>query len=229
MNWPDARAVDPDRLDLLSEAPAPGEYDELPAIGSNVKQYAAWSRELQSHVYQNCPLTLLHCRPLQEWSREGEREGDFRGRLTHQAREQRDLEVDKIRALYTKQFETMQDRIRRVEDRRDRNAAQFRQQKLQTAFSFGATVLGAMMGRKVASANNIGRAVATANRAQRSATRKGEIARAEQELQVQQERFAELEKAFQEALRNVEQQFHAEELPIESEDIAPRKSDISIR
>jgi hypothetical protein len=229
LNWPDARAVDPDGLDLLSEAPAPGAYDELPAVGSNVKQYAAWSKELQGHVYQSCPLTLFHCRPLKEWSREGEREGDFRGRLTHQAREQRDLEVDKIRALYTKRFETMQDRIRRAEDRRDRNAAQFRQQKLQTAFSFGATVLGAMMGRKVASATNIGRAVATANRAQRSATRKGEIARAEQELQVQQERFAELEKAFQEALRNAEQQFHAEDLPIESEDFAPRKSDIAIR
>ena len=229
LSWHDARVVDADGLDLLSEAPAPGGHDELPVVGSNLKQYAGWSRELQTHLFQSCPLRIFHCPPLKAWSREGEREGEFRGRLTHQAREQRDLEIETIRTRYAKRFEAIQDRVRRAEDRRDRNAAQFRQQRVQTALSFGTTLLGALMGRKVTTATNIGRAASTANQAQRSAGRKAEIARAEQELTVQQERLAELEQEFQEAIKGVERRFHADELPIEAEEIAPRKSDISVR
>ena len=227
--WSTVRTFDEDALDLLTEPLAPGGYDELPAIASNTKSYAGWDKELKSFVFRESPLRIFHCPSLKAWSMEGEREGEFRGRLVHQAREQRDAEVEKLKATYEKRFDTMQDRIRRAEDRRDRHAAQYSQQKMQTVLTVGQTLLGALLGRKAASAANIGRAATAANRAQRTAGRKDDIARAEQELEVQQQRLAELENDFQEAVDRLEQKFHADELEIESFDVAPRKSDISVR
>lgn len=228
-NWSAVRPFDEDALDLLTEPLTPGAYDELPAIATNARSYADWNKELASYVYRESPLNLYHSASLKAWSLDGEREGEFRGRLVHQAREQRDAEVEKLKTTYERRFQTMQDRIRRAEDRRDRNAAQYSQQKMQTVMTVGQTLLGAMMGRKAASATNIGRAATAANRAQRTAGRREEIARSEQELEVQQQRLAELENEFQEAVDRLEQRFHADELEIESVVVAPRKSDISVR
>jgi hypothetical protein len=228
-DWASTQVTDPERLELLTEVPVPGEYEELPALASNVKSYANWSKELVSYAYQKCPLRIFSSPSLNEWSREGEREGEFRGRLTHQAREQRDLEIEKLRAAYAKKFEAMQDRVRRAENQRDRHAAQYNQQRVQMALGWGQTLLGAMLGRKAVSATTLGRAATAAGRTQRSTGRKEEIARAEQEIRVQQDRLADLEKEFQAAVAALDRRFHADELRIESLDLPPRKSDIGIR
>ncbi len=228
-DWAAVRPFEEDALDLLTEPLTPGDYDELPAIATNARSYGGWNKELASYVFRERPLRIYHSPSLKAWSLPEEREGEFRGRLVHQARERRDAEVEKLKSTYDRRFQTMQDRIRRAEDRRDRNTAQYSQQKMQTVMTVGQTLLGAMLGRKAASAANIGRAATAANRAQRTAGRREEIARAEQELEVQQQRLAELENDFQEAVDRLEQKFHAEELEIESFDVAPRRSDISVR
>lgn len=228
LDWPQSRSGEVQEMALLPEAPAQGEYEALPAAGTSAKQYAAWGKTLQEHVYRNCPLTLCHCPSLKEWSRAGEREGEFRGRLVHLVREQRDLAVEKARAQFAKSFATAQDRVRRAEERCARNSDHVRREKVHTALSFGAVLLGAVLGRKVASAGNIGRAVTTANRAQRSVARKGELERAEQGLALEQDRLAQLEADFQKALQKVEAEYHPDQLTITAEAVAPRKADIRI-
>ena len=123
----------------------------------------------------------------------GEMEGEFRARLTQLAREQRDRKLAKLEKRYAPKLARLNERIRKAEARIGREKSQYTQQKVQTAISVGATVLGALFGRKVASAGTVGRATTAMRGAGRTAREKGDIARAKREVEAQQQRLAELE------------------------------------
>ena len=72
----------------------------------------------------------------------------------------------------------LEDRIRRAEERVAREQSQFQQQSVQTAISMGATVLGALFGRKLASAGTIGRATTAARGAGRAMREHEDVATA---------------------------------------------------
>jgi hypothetical protein len=79
-------------------------------------------------------------------------------------REKRDTEVAKLRNRFEKKFATLQDRIRRAEDRVEKAESAHGQRKLDTVVSLGSTLIGAFMGRK---------SVSTAGRSLRSGGRLG--------------------------------------------------------
>ena len=61
--------------------------------------------------------------------------------------------------------------IRRAEERKEREQAQLSQQKMQTAFSVGTSILGALLGRKTISATNMRRVGSAASSAGRTRAR----------------------------------------------------------
>ena len=73
------------------------------------------------------------------------------------ARERRDFEVDRLRQRYASKLTTLKQRLMRAEQRIGREEEQFGEQKMQTAISVGATLLGALMGRKVLSSSTAGK------------------------------------------------------------------------
>ncbi len=106
----------------------------------------------------------------------GESEGDFRARLAHLARERRDREVEELRRRYAPKIAALQDKVRRGEERVEREQSQVGRARLDTAISIGATIAGALFGRKLASVTNVTRARSTlrgAGRASRARRRRG--------------------------------------------------------
>ena len=71
----------------------------------------------------------------------------FNGRLP----EARDEALDDLREKYTKRLTRLDEKIRRAEERVEREESQYSQQKMQTAISIGASLVGALFGRKIAS------------------------------------------------------------------------------
>lgn len=57
---------------------------------------------------------------------------------------------------------------------------------------------------------------------------RGDIGRAEESLEVLQEKLADLEKEFEEEVKEIEETIRADELELEPLDIRPRKSDIVV-
>jgi hypothetical protein len=155
--WEAAQSLD-EPPELEDEPDPLGKFAALLPEAAQAKRYAAWSKRLAAHVYRNRPLVLQRCASLKQYSAPGESEGEFRASLRHVLRERRDLELEKLRKRYTPKLARLQDRIRRAEQRVEREQDQQRQQKLQTAVSLGATVLGALFGRRVASVGTVGRA-----------------------------------------------------------------------
>jgi hypothetical protein len=217
---------DPKKLDAGAEAGA--SYSELPAVSMRAKSYGIWRKSFASYIYRSHRLNLWKCRALKETSRPGETEGDFRVRMTQRMHERRDLELEKLRKQFAPKLARLQDQLERAEQRVVREKSQYDHQKVQTAISFGATLLGALMGRKLGSARNVGRATTAARSASRAAREKEDIARAKTKVERYRIKLAELEEKFEEKTEQVGALPDPADLDLEEIRIPPRKSDILV-
>jgi hypothetical protein len=111
-------------------------------------------------------------------SRADESERDFRIRLQADRRAARDAEVDAMRRKYAPKQAALAERLRRAETSVEREQEQASHQKLQTAVSMGATLLGALFGRKTVSTGTIGRATTAARGMGRSMKETSDVKRA---------------------------------------------------
>ncbi|MEY4762460.1 MAG: hypothetical protein RLZZ200_2316 [Pseudomonadota bacterium] len=216
-------------LSALDAGPAAGAgFTELPAPAGRAASYGAWTKSLAAQLYETDRATLLVCDALKASSQAGESEGDFRARLSQQLREQRDTQVAALRARYAPKLQSAQQALVRAQERAQREQAQLSQQKLQTAISVGATLLGAFFGRKAVSATSLGRATTAIRNAGRIGSEAADVERAGESLEQAQQRIADLTRECDEAVASLDRSLDATNLPLRTVKVAPRKSDIAV-
>ncbi len=225
--WKESERVPHGDVETQDQPASNAAFAELPARATNPKSYGSWEKAFKTHLYRDGALTLYKCRKLKLTSEPGESDADFRVRVRQAAREKRDEQIEKLRKRYTPKLARLQERIRKAEERVGRERSQYDQQKMQTAISMGATVLGALFGRRVASVGTVGRATTTMRGVGRAAREKDDIARARRDLEALHEQLAGLEQEFAgetEALDDPS----ADDYEITEQLIRPRKSDIAV-
>jgi hypothetical protein len=193
------------------------------------KSYVAWNRDFQEWLYRSQSLKLYRSPSLDLASKPGESEQDFRIRLSQSGRERRDELLEKIRQRYAARIASLQERIRRAEQATEREQSQAQQQKLQTAISVGATILGALAGRRSYVRSTLGRASTAARGAGRIFKEGQDVQRAQENVQVLQKQLEELEaQATYDAdlLRGSADPLTEQ---LETVEVKPRKTDISVR
>ena len=226
--WEQAKIFTGETPFLEKQHHANAKFSALPPAATLASSYKNWEKNLKSFLYQNQTLRLWECRNFKEFSQVGESEGDFRGRLAHLAHENRDLEVEKLRKRYAPKLERMQERLRKAQVRVEREKAQYGHQKVQTAVSVGATLIGAIFGRKTMSTGTIGRATTSMRGVGRAAREKQDIARAQREVLVIQEKLAVLEEEFQAEIADLKEELLPEDLELMEIPIRPNKTDIFV-
>jgi hypothetical protein len=163
----------------LRRAPDPGaSFEALPAAARVAKNYGLWEKAFTRWVVQNEKIELFHHREIGLTSKPGETERDFRIRLQDASRTARDEAVEAVRRKFGAKQATLAERLRRAEAGVARESEQASQQKLQTAVSFGATIMGALLGRKAVSAGTLGRATTAARGVGRSMKETSDVKRA---------------------------------------------------
>ncbi len=184
-------------LDELDSEPAEEAFfGSLSAEAVKARNYAAWSRDLVAWLYGSQTLELLRSPSLGETSRPGESERDFRVRLQQAGRESRDAGVEKLRRAYAPKMAALEERIRRAEQAAERERQQASQQKMQTAVSIGATLLGAFLGRKAVSTATMGRAATAARGGSRTWKETQDVARAVETVEALKQQLSDLEAQF---------------------------------
>src|SRR6185503_21338871 len=133
--------------------------------------------------FRNQKLELFRSPSSKQTSKAGESERNFRIRLGDIGREQRDRAAEQLRKKYAPKLAALEDRIRRAEQMKEKQAQQARTQHVQTAISLGATLLGAFLGRKTISATTVEKAATTARRAGRSIQEAKEVGLAEENVE----------------------------------------------
>jgi hypothetical protein len=227
-SWEDA-ARDVQLKSRLGSAPvARAEYAEIPGTALRAASYAGWGKSLQSHLYETARATLFYADAFKAASKAGESEGDFRARLMLAAREKRDASVAALRRKWAAKLQQLQDQIRRAEDRREREKQQLNQSRMQTAVNVGTTILGALFGRKILSATSIGRAGSAARSASRWGHESQDVARAEESIEVLQQRLADTQRQVEAEVAALESTLDVSTVALRSVDVPARKSDIAV-
>ncbi len=157
-----------------------------------------------------------------------EDEGDFRVWLRQSAREQRDLQVEKLRNKYAAKFNAIQKRIKTAEAGVAREESQAHRAVFDSVISFGNTILGALFGRKTISRTNVSKASTSMRSAGRAAQQKGDVARAQEKVEDLKAEMNQMEQELTTEIKSLELQFDEENLQLEPVEISPRKSDIEI-
>ena len=213
----------------LGAQPAQGiKFAALPAPAARAKSYTTWAKKLKTSLYRTEPLTIYRAPDFKVYSEIGEDEAAFRVRVGQLAREKRDLDVEKLRKRYAPKIRRLEERIRTAADRVERERAQHRDQKVGAAVSLGATVLGALFGRRAASVGTVGRAATTIRSASRASREKEDIARALEKVEDLREQLEELEAEFQEQVDELEARIDPQTLEITDKALRPRKTDLDV-
>jgi hypothetical protein len=228
VGWGESAALD-DFKNRFDAAPmADARYAELPAAAARAASYRAWAQSLESHLYQHARLDVLSCADLDLASRPGESEGDFRARLSQALREKRDAAIAQLRAKYQPRLASLQDQIRRAAERVAREQSQYSQQKMQSAISIGATVLGALFGSRRLGSGTIGRATTAARSAGRIGRELGDVARAEESAEVLKQRLAALGAECEQEIAALQAKLDPQTIAIRRVQVGARKSDIEV-
>lgn len=215
------------RFELNEEPEAGARFARLPTAAARAASYRAWKSALKGQLYRDERMTVWKCRIPKLVSEPGESESDFRIRLREAARAARDEELDRLRESYATKRTRATDRLRRAEDRLEREESQYSQQKMQTAISVGASVLDALLGRKVGR-GSVGRATTAARGASRASREKEDVKRAREAIEAERAKLDELEADFERDAPELRSRYAAETLELEAIEVPPRKTDIVI-
>ena len=226
--WESATPVNADDLDLSETPDSQATFAELPSDAAQPKSYTRWKSALKDHFYRTQRLLLSFCPSHKMYSRPDETEGDFRARLQLSLREQRDADIEKLRKQYATKIDRVQDAIRRHQQRVETEKSQANSATMSTVVSFGTTVLSALFGRKLASSSNVSRAATSMRSASRAAGQRGDVRRAEENLEDAQAELRAQESELQSEIDRLHSAYAPESIAIEPYEVTARKSDLNV-
>ncbi len=213
----------------LDDEPLPGaRFTGSPAGAMSAAKWKRLPAKIKGCCYRNRTLVLFRHRPQKAASSAGESEAAFRARCIQQLREKRAIEQAKIEHRFAPQIERLNDRIRRAEERVEREREQLGDRKMQTAISVGATFLGALFGRKRVGMGTIGRATTAARGFSRQQKERGDVERARQDVGAARAKLKRLQEEFEEKVADLSRLPNPEDLPVASIVVRPRKGDIEV-
>jgi Helicase HerA, central domain len=227
-----ADGVDWAAADVLREAPAfggpqPGaRYAATPATALSPKPYASWADKLADYVYRNATLDSLRSTDLKQVAAPGCTEGEFRTQLTQVLRERRDAAVAELRSKYARRLDALGERVRRADQRVEREQSQATSQTTASAISIAGSVLGALLGGRRSSA--IGKAGTAVRSYGRIEKERADVAQARADAEATHQQVAALNAELEGEIERVSAGLDPQKLPIDKVSVKPRKSDIAV-
>ena len=230
VDWQNALEYGVPPSSLLRDPADPGAtFEPLPAPAVKAPSYAKWTREFSQWLARSQQLELMRSGRLKLASNPGEAERDFRIRLQAAMREERDRVTDALRQKYAPKAASLAERLRRAEQAVAREAEQAKQQKVQTAVSMGATLLGALFGRKAISASTLGRATTTVRGVGRTMKESSDIQRAQENVGVLRQQLADLESELQAETQAIATGFDPTQEQLETLLLKPKRTQIAVQ
>ena len=204
-------------------------YEPIPPAAADAKKYSVWARDLVNYIYRSETLPLLKSAFFGRFSNPGESELDFRIRLQHLVREERDAALDKLQKKYAPKLAALNEKLRRAEQAIQREESQARDAKMQTVLNVGSTLLGAIFGNRRLSATNVGRAASSARSASRAMRESQDVGRAEGTLATFTAQLDALQNEFDIETQELKVRTDASTETLESVEIKPKKKDITVK
>lgn len=200
------------------------EFAELPGAAQKSATYTSIKKDYADWVYANHFMEVSHSPLLDAYSKPGEKVDEFKARITQTARELRDQAIEELRAKAAKSLKSLEDKAAKAQLKVETQQQQATSAKLSAAVSIGTSLLGAFLGRK----SGLGSLVKSSNITSASRVmREGqEAAAAAAELQSLHDDMAELNKALEDEVQKLREQYDPTSLVLETFKLTPVKTRI---
>jgi hypothetical protein len=229
VDWDAARDADVAVADLEKTPVDPAQFASPPPAAGKAKNFGGWSKDLAGWLYRTQRIELFKSPSSKEVSKPDESERDFRARLQHAGREERDRVAQKLRDKYAPKIAALQERRRRAGQAVEREAGQAAHSRIQTAISIGATLLEAFTGRKAIKTSTIGKATTAVRSAGRAIRDRQDAAMAEENVAVIDRQIAELEAQFKAETDSLASAVDPLTEKLETVSLKPAKSNIAVK
>jgi hypothetical protein len=210
----------------LADAPREGvAFAALPAAAARPASYKAWEKGALAHFARDRPLVVLVAPALGLASRPGETRDAFLGRVAHAVHEGRDAELEKLARTWQPKIDRAREKVENARRKLEAARADGSTAMLTSGLEIGATVLGAVLGRRrsvTAGATRVARSARTA--ARRSATRE----RAEADLATARAQLATLEADVEAALAAIRSSWRPENVEVVDKPVLAKRSEITL-
>jgi hypothetical protein len=229
VDWQQAEQIAIGEGDLQRE-PAPGAaFVDPPSAAAQSKSYAAWTKAFTDAVARGSELSLLKSPSTGEVSRPDESDRDFRVRLVEATRVERDRQVESLRAKQAPKLAVLQERLRRAQQAVERERNQATTQKVSTAVSMGATVLGVLFGRKRLTSTTLNRASSAVRNVGRSSKESQDVQRAEDTVAAIEEQLAAMEGEIEAAVQALTERADPRLETFDTVLLKPKRGDVEAR
>jgi Helicase HerA, central domain len=224
VDWPRGQS-DKDLKDRLGDSPeANCTYGDVPSAFVQNKNNAL-EKDFAAYLYQNQVLTIYKSPELNVYSKEGESEEAFRNRIDAGIREKNEKLVDDLKAKYGEKIAVLTERARRAEEKMTSQKRKWWIQIGETIASVITTIIGAFLGKGVTK-GTLSQTGVSMRKAGRITKENQEASQAEESLNIVQDQLQELKNKLQAEVDQVQK--NGANMQLESIEIRPRKSDISI-
>jgi hypothetical protein len=229
VEWENASRVEWAPEMLERDAPEGAKFAPLPSAASKPKNYDTWTKQLLASLCSTESIELMRSSSTNELSRPDESEREFRARISHGSREERDRALDELRRKYAPRQAALEEKLRRANQVVERESQQATGQGIQTAISVGATIVGALLGRKAISASTIGRATTAARGVGRTMKESEDISRAKETVAALEEQRKQLDADFAAESATLDAANDAGTETLEKISIKPKKTNITVK
>lgn len=157
------KAVVEDGLAGMVDPLAGFTFQEPRAMLLQADNFKGYKSAFIDYLVEHFTYPLMQCKLLKEKSKANESEKDFRIRLTRLSQELKAEAMARLKDKYEPRLRSLQEKLEAAHYKADEHAREAERQKINSAVNVGATVLGAVFGRKVLSTRNMDRAARAYN------------------------------------------------------------------
>lgn len=226
-SWQSASETDFSVSDLKESSEAGAKFAPLAQAATMPENYKKLNKDLVTFLGGK-PLQIFSSLITEEFSRPNESERDFRIRLSHETKERRDELFDQLRQKYAPKIASLSDKILKAEQKLDKHVQASQASQINTAVEVGATVFGALFGRKTLSARNISRASSAAKQASKTAKAQQDVEHAQESLDVLAQQLQNVESEFQREMSALQTKVDPQYERLETISIEPKKVNINV-
>jgi hypothetical protein len=229
VDWDHAEPADFEVRHLQQTPPAGATFGPLPSAAAKPRSYPAWEKDFARWASSSQSIEVLRSARAKLSSVPDESERDFRIRLQQALREGRDQALAKVREKHASRLRTAEDKLRRAQAAVERENQQASESKVSAAVSFGATVLGALLGRKAVTASTLGRATTAARSMGRVSRESGDVARAASTVTALEQQLAEAQLALESDLQAVQAEWDPQGEELDRVVVKPKRGSVSVQ
>ena len=229
VDWEHAEPADFQVDDLGTTPPADVAFGALPPAAARPRSYVTWEKDFARWAAQSQSIEVLRSPRTKLTSGPDELEREFRIRLQQAMREGRDAALAGVREKHASKIRTAEDKLRRAQASVERETQQASESKMSAAVSFGASVLGALLGTKTVSATNVGRVATAAKSMGRVSRESADVARASSTVAVLEQQLVECQAALEADLAVVQAEWDPADTALERALVKPKRGGVSVQ